>query len=828
MSRIRRLKPQTKYFPPELIKKLECICNYPLALLEASSGFGKTTALMHFFDTRLPKTATVYRQVFMGKGIQEEWQQFCSIIARFDKDNAEMLLDVDMPNKDTLPYIRSILHLLSCENETYIFLDDVHEWKLPHTCEFLSALSEQGAENLHIVVASHPYSRKAHEKIIRSSRLWHLQEEDFAFSRENTKRYFRQVGLLLSHEQLDEVMELTGGWIMALYLQLDSFIRKGRFEQGGMEKLMKKTFWGRLSEEEKELLMKLSIFPNFTLFHAAGFSGISPEKVENQLRERHFFIRYDNEENCYYMHTQLKKLLKSKFMLLHKDRQKEIYLKGGELAWSSGDSINAFRFYHHAGAWEAILSMLLTSYKIVEVLNEKAVPMILNVLENTPRVIKARHPKALVSLVFLLLFAGANKESLKYKDEIKEIIAENSFSEKERNVLTGELELFLSFLEYNRIGDMGKRYKKALELLDGPADLINVKSAWTFGSPSVLYLFWREGGKLDEEMIQMDESLPIYYQLTRGHGKGAELIMRAEAHLHRGETEQAERLCYRAIITANEQHQGSISQCGAFTLARLAMIKGDGKMLEESRAALKSMLRYNTEDFCRNTFALADGYLAILSGQKDRVEPWLYEGRINNRLLIMVKPFAYIIYGRILIQKKEYQKLLGISEYMMEISSAFPNLLPQVYLKIYRSQAFYSLKNFKEALLQLNEAFKLALPDRIFLPFSENYEGIKDMLADTLCCEEDRRKIEMLIYKINEGRKGQDCKIAELTPRERQVFNLLVKGMTNKQISDELYISFSAVKKHVSIILKKFAVTSREMLKEGNIKNKWPMANTEN
>ena len=50
------------------------------------------------------------------------------------------------------------------------------------------------------------------------------------------------------------------------------------------------------------------------------------------------------------------------------------------------------------------------------------------------------------------------------------------------------MELLLSFLEYNRIDAMSRRHRRALELLRGPAALINTKSTWTFGSPSILYM----------------------------------------------------------------------------------------------------------------------------------------------------------------------------------------------------------------------------------------------------------------------------------------------------------------------------------------------------
>ena len=204
----------------------------------------------------------------------------------------------------------------------------------------------------------------------------------------------------------------------------------------------------------------------------------------------------------------------------------------------------------------------------------------------------------------------------------------------------------------------------------------------------MLYMYWRESGKLNEEIEQMDECMPYYYRLSRGHGTGAELIMRAEAHLHRGETDEAEILCHRAIFTADSKRQNSIAQCGVFTLARLALLHGDRELLEDSLATLRDRSYRNTEDLCRYTYDLAKGYLSLLLGKPEEVAPWLAEGKIDDRrLVIMSQPFAHIIYGRMLLEKKEYKKLLGMGGYVMGISSIFPNLLPQVYMKIYMAQA---------------------------------------------------------------------------------------------------------------------------------------------
>jgi two-component system nitrate/nitrite response regulator NarL len=48
-----------------------------------------------------------------------------------------------------------------------------------------------------------------------------------------------------------------------------------------------------------------------------------------------------------------------------------------------------------------------------------------------------------------------------------------------------------------------------------------------------------------------------------------------------------------------------------------------------------------------------------------------------------------------------------------------------------------------------------------------------------------------------------------LSPREREVFGLIVQGRTNKEIAVQLSISESAAKFHVSAILKKCGARSR-------------------
>ena len=80
----------------------------------------------------------------------------------------------------------------------------------------------------------------------------------------------------------------------------------------------------------------------------------------------------------------------------------------------------------------------------------------------------------------------------------------------------------------------------------------------------------------------------------------------------------------------------------------------------------------------------------------------------------------------------------------------------------------------------------------------------------------NKKKISNLSAQIKESNiKGEriDALLSELTERQREVYDLIISGKTNKEIMTELFIEQSTLKTHINQIYGKLNIKSRSELK---------------
>ena len=81
----------------------------------------------------------------------------------------------------------------------------------------------------------------------------------------------------------------------------------------------------------------------------------------------------------------------------------------------------------------------------------------------------------------------------------------------------------------------------------------------------------------------------------------------------------------------------------------------------------------------------------------------------------------------------------------------------------------------------------------------------------------NRKKISNLSNQIKEQSQFKDdgihALLHELTERQREVYDLIISGKTNKEIMAELFIEQSTLKSHINQIYRKLDIRSRRELK---------------
>lgn len=89
-----------------------------------------------------------------------------------------------------------------------------------------------------------------------------------------------------------------------------------------------------------------------------------------------------------------------------------------------------------------------------------------------------------------------------------------------------------------------------------------------------------------------------------------------------------------------------------------------------------------------------------------------------------------------------------------------------------------------------------------------------------LSAEESDKEVIDLISALLTAEEGEREVVGELTPRERDIVIGVVKGMTNKEIADKLFISINTVTTHRRNIVKKLDIHSASGLTVYAIMNK--------
>jgi LuxR family maltose regulon positive regulatory protein len=824
-----RIKNKKKeyYFSNKLKKQLAQISNYPVTVVEAPSGFGKTTAVSEYLNENLPQGACEHWYTCLGESAEVSWKGICELLAYVDKEAALNLEQMDMPARDTLFYLMTFLKNLKCQMETFLIIDNYHLLNCEIPRELMNIFSFHGNSNLHIIFITQQLRQ---ELMIHNTKIHSIHTEFFKIEREGILYLFRMKGIYLSDYELECVYVFTEGWVSAICLQVLNYEEKRSLDYTtDIERLVEVAIWSRLTPEERQFLLSVSVLDNFTPFQAAVMieKKVLPDNIEKFLKSCDF-IRYIPENNNYTVHNILKDYLRKRFYnYWQKDYQNKVFNLAGQSYAGMSHYYTAAGFFFRAGNFDAILSLPLRVEEFCNHKEQDFQEFIVRVTQECPEETFCKYPFTMLTFAYVMLFENKIDVFERLSGLIVRVIERNdlNLNDEEQKKLKGEHRFLESFAKYNNIKAMDVENRKTLEILGEPSDIIVNKMPWTFGSTSILSMFWSEPGKLDCAVKDMEECLPCYLKLTRGHGYGADSAFQAEVLLMRGEDEQAEILCYKALYEARSHRQVAICLCVEVVLARIAILRGDADFYFTTIRNIKNYAKGKCELYVVRMVDLALTVISLVLGMDDHVAKWFFDiEKMKKTLFWPALPYAQILYAHLLIFEGRYQEFYGVIRYFIGSTENSKFILSRVYYLIFLSVAKWREGNVLEARKYLKEAFDLALPDKIYLPFAQQ-DCMKDFLLKAI---ESFEPVEVIAKKralseiktlcrrqtkgVNIIKKTLLKNKSPLTSREREVAMLAKERYSAKFIANKLFISEATVRTILKSIYSKLDIHSKAEL----------------
>ncbi|GAB6110146.1 helix-turn-helix transcriptional regulator [Fusibacter bizertensis] len=816
-------KSRQIYLSNRLKNELSNFQEFPLTIIEAPMGYGKTTAVKEGLKNSNLNITTL-KITEASKSLF--WQSLCNWIRKSDESVAARLENMSFPDErlmvhDAVSLIESVL-FMEC---SVLIIDDYYLIDCDEVNAFIECLIKAEIERLRILIVTRFIGLPDIEELKLKGYIKHIVKEDLEFTSFEIAQYYKLCGIKLTESGAETLYKYTEGWISAIYLLMLNFKDIESIEKiPNIYKLIDEAIYKHFSDEVKSFLLSMCLFNSFSLeqakFMFEEHTQTNLLMVLNEVVYKNAFITYDPETRTYQMHHLFTNFLKN--LLENYENANRLYERAGLWHLENREYDKAMHFFYLCRQFEMLIQTIEADKS--NSFNGDNKNLLVEFMESCPMAIKFKYPLALLIYAMHLFTFNllANFEKC-CEDILQSIEMNTTLSDSRKSELLGEFELMISFTEFNDIQRMVTHHKVACDMLMKPTSIYDTNSRWTFGSFSVLYMFYRESGKLEQHVNDLIEAMPYYNRLTEGHGSGGDLLFEAERFFYMGDFESAEISVQKALLKAQNKSEIEMIMCAEFLQLRLSLMKGDFKALKHRLSNMKKNVQYRSDNFFVHMLELCEGYIYGLLGHADKISERLSDGDLTKtRLMFPAHGLINMVYERALLLQGEYLKLLGSIEAHMNIATFFPNVLAVIHIEIYQAAAFEKIGRFNEALHHIKEALYLAMPDQLIMPFVENGDVINPLLIK--CANEGLYQTEIerifsyydvfskTVKDIN--RLYFDSEKPKLSKREYEIAALAAEGLTNKEISEKLYISQNTIKTQLKAIFEKLEINSRVLLKK--------------
>lgn len=795
---------------------LDKLTTYPLTIVEAPMGYGKTTAVRQYFENRGIKP--VWLSFHPQSGFASDWEKLALEIKKQDQRVGTALLSLGFPaDVPQTEQVLSVLSRFAGEKQQVIVLDDFHLVNSSRLNQLIEDLVIEQLENLHLILITRNTIGFNAAMLVAKGLCRTIDQQVLKFSEDEVQDYCELRFKGIATEDLKKICVYGDGWISLTYMLLLGLERGIPVGLNlSLEALIDQTLFQNYDKTTQEFLIELSMMTAFSEKQAAFVTGFSDSAAMlRQLQQENSFIRYDERERCYTIHAVLLDFLRNR-QHFSGEQLKIRHRRLGEWFLAEGDFQEAYRLFYLAGEPLLIFDHMNQPEHITPLMGkfEGFWPL----FKETEAAVLFAYPITGLQFILVGLLHGNDAFSALALRRLNQMEAHyQSRPELAVGLCTrvlAEIMILRKFTIFNHADQAAALNDQILALLDGRQSyIIRRENEYTFGSPNLLYMYFRDPGSFRETANLMIEKFTVYAQYTDGCGTGTDYLVRAEYSLETGAWEEAASNAEKAIYKAATKDQHGIIICAHFVLLRLKLKDGRTNealkgfyQLEETIKALNNP-RYNT------TLALCRGYLFAVLGQPERIPYWLQVGGMKvSELFNQGVAFNYVVYGKAVTAARDFVRLSVLTETFVAFFSLFHNQLGFIHNDLFKAIAQYQLEGLEAGVAALKIALDSARPDGIILPFMENAEVLLPVLEEVLRQTPGDVFAGQILCESKtflKNQKKEKLPDIVLTQREKEVLRLMAKGLKRDAIAEHLFISSVTVKTHFQNIYKKLDVKGK-------------------
>jgi len=813
-----------------LCNQLEQAMQKPLTTVVSGAGYGKTLTVYEFLQEY--EAVTIWLQLSQFDNLSVRfWENLIYAISLLDKESALVFKKFGFP-ETTQEYSRFSVILANTikPGKKYVLVcDDFHLIYKEHVLDFFNRLLDAHIPNLSIVIISRKDPEINLMRLYSKDMVSVINEDSLRFSKEEVADYFKMQDIHLSTKTNLNIYHYTEGWIFAIRLVELSLRKLASHEdyailvaEQNIFKLIDSELFSEISKELQVFLIKLSLVDNLPLELLTELSSGNTRLI-SEMDKTKSFIRYDAFLKTYRIHHLFLKFLIDKQFTLDNEDKIEIYHKAADWYARNGHNIDALTYYEKAGMYDKMFEIICIFYPTCPMETGK---FVYDMLNRIPEKIYALKPFAqMLRARFLLNFFNF-EESYKETLKIVEKFESMPQNEETRRIL-GESYITLGLISLFRCTFTGdyifqKYFKLADEYLPNGSTLLNKHNfpfnsgnySCTVGSPIA--------GEFNRFIDAMFYTMPYASKVTNGSGAGTEYLCLAEKLFFQMNLLDAEKYASIAINESRKQEQYAVECLAIFYLVRINMSFGKYSKIMSLLEQLRCLCEKCNTSESYKLLDMTESWFYSQIKQPSKVTDWI-RGDIGNSEKSTTPinfVFGHLVQARFYLAEQKYHELLSFLDKEEEIFGPNLFLLGAIEQKIYKATALYHIKETKEAITTLQEAYSLAAPDSLFMPFVESGNKMRTLTKAAMkdeSCTIPTQWLEMVATKSSSFAKRvskiiSDYRIShqsendirsDFTIRELELLNALSHGLSREEIAIDLNLSINTVKHMLQIVFGK-------------------------